>query len=312
MDFFKRIPNIDFMGRRRPFMFVSLVVVLVSFLSFGLRGFSFGLDFTGGAVLEAAFAKPIELASVRSALEKGGFGDAVAQNYGSVREVLIRIPPRAETRSGEIGKAAFAALSKIADNSAELRRTEFVGPQVGKELAEKGGLALLISLFGILIYVALRFEYRFAVGAIVATMHDVIITVGVFSLFQIEFDLNVLAAVLAVIGYSLNDTVVVYDRIRENFRKVRKGTVEEIVNLSVNQTLSRTIMTSVATLMTVVALYFFGGATLQGFSLALIVGIVVGTYSSIYIASAATIWLGISRSDLLIPPKEGAQVDKGP
>jgi preprotein translocase subunit SecF len=235
------------------------------------------------------------------------------QHFGTSRDVMIRLPPTAETESATLGDRVFAALSQSAgEGQVDLRRVEYVGPQVGQELVEKGGLAILYSLIGILIYVAVRFEWRLAVAAIIATIHDVIVTVAVFSLFQIEFDLTVLAAVLAVIGYSLNDTVVIFDRIRENFRKIRKGTVLDIVNRSVNDTMSRTIITSGTTFIVVAALYLFGGQVIHGFALALVVGIGVGTYSSIYVASSAAALMGVSRADLMPTPKEGAEGDARP
>ncbi len=307
MDLFSKVYSFDFMGKRKPFMWLSLALIVVSFASFVLRGFNFGIDFTGGILLEVGYKQPVELAGIRSALTEAGHGNAMVQHYGASRDVLVRLAPKEGVAGARMSEQAFAAMQRASGNTAELRRVEFVGPQVGRELAEDGGLAILYSLIGILIYVGLRFEYRLAIGAIIATMHDVIITVGVFSLLQLDFDLTVLASVLTVIGYSLNDTVVVYDRIRENFRKMRKGTVVEIINQSLNQTLSRTIMTGVTTLMTVGMLYIFGGESMGGFSLALLIGIVVGTYSSIYVASAAIILLGVSKTDMLLPVKEGAE-----
>jgi preprotein translocase subunit SecF len=244
-------------------------------------------------------------------LADNGFGDALAQHFGSSRDVLVRLAPRDDISSADLSNRAFAAIENIS-GKAELRRVEFVGPQVGDELTEQGGLAMLYALIGILIYVALRFEYRFAVGSVIALVHDVLITIGVFSLFQIEFDLPVLAAVLAVIGYSLNDTIVVYDRIRENFRRIRKGTPEKIINISLNQTLSRTLVTSLTTLLVLIALFIFGGEIIHGFAFALIVGVIIGTYSSIYVASSAVLYLGISKADLMEVKKEGAEIDNRP
>jgi preprotein translocase subunit SecF len=234
------------------------------------------------------------------------------QHFGNSRDVLIRLPPVEERSSAELSDRVYNTLSQAAPGQVELRRVEFVGPQVGQELAEDGGLATLYALIGILIYLWLRFEWRFSVGAVIATIHDTIVTVAVFSVFGIEFDLTVLAAVLAVIGYSVNDTVVIFDRIRENFRKVRKGSVVDVVNQSVNETMSRTIITSGTTLMVVLALFLFGGQVIHGFALALIVGILTGTYSSIYVATAATVVLGISRADLMPVRKEGAEQDSLP
>jgi preprotein translocase subunit SecF len=302
--------NIDFMGIRRPAVILSGVVLLLCILAMLIRGFNLGLDFTGGTVLEVGYNNPAELADVRAALEAKGFTGATVQHFGTRSDVLIRLAPEAgEAASAQLSEEVFQALSEAAGGAVELRRVEFVGPQVGEELREQGGLAVLFALIGILVYVALRFEWRFAVGAVVAIVHDVIFTVGMFALFQIQFDLTVLAAVLAVIGYSLNDTIVIFDRIRENFRRMRKGTVIGITNVSINQTLSRTVVTSGTTLLVLIALYIFGGEVLTGFSLALIIGVVVGTYSTIFVATAAVILLGVSRADLLPVPKEGAETD---
>jgi preprotein translocase subunit SecF len=298
--------HFDFMAQRKLWLMVSALMLVVSVLSVAIRGLNFGIDFTGGTVIELGYREPVELHGVRSALETGGLNGAVAQHFGTARDVLVRLPPR-EATSAKLSTQAMDILTRASpQNPPELRRVEYVGPQVGGELVEAGGLSIILVLLGILIYIALRFEYRFAVGAVIATVHDPVLIIGVFSLFQIEFDLTVLAAVLAVIGYSVNDTIVVYDRIRENFRKMRKGTTLEIVNASVNQTLTRSIMTSVTTMLVVVALFFFGGEIIHGFSLALILGIVVGTYSSIYVASAAAVMLGVSRADLMPVKKEGA------
>ncbi len=305
--------HIDFLGKRRLAAIVSGVVMLICLLSILFRGFNFGLDFTGGTVIELGYAQPVEVSEITAALAEEGIEDATVQYFGSNRDILIRIAPQAgELSSAEVSDRVFQLLSAQADTEIELRRVEFVGPQVGEELREQGGLAVLFALIGILVYVALRFEWRFAVGAVAALMHDVLFTIGMFSIFYIPFDLTVLAAVLAVIGYSLNDTIVIFDRIRENFRKMRKGTVMEIGNRSVNQTLSRTIITSGTTLLVLLALYFLGGPAIAGFSLALIVGVLVGTYSTIYIATAAAVWLGISRADLMPPEKEGTLVDDRP
>jgi len=312
MEFF-RLTKIDFMRYRWPALVLSSAVNLAAIVSFVVQGLNFGLDFTGGTLLEVGYKEPVELSTVRSGLESGGFGSATVQHFGTSRDVLIRLPPQeGEADSATISNKAFTALGEASPGQVELRRVEFVGPQVGDELAEDGGLAVLYALIGILVYVALRFEWRFAVGAIIATVHDVIVTVAVFSLFQIEFDLTVLAAVLAVIGYSLNDTIVIYDRIRENFRKIRKGSVLDIVNLSVNETMSRTIITSGTTFLVVLALFLFGGQIIHGFALALLVGIGTGTYSSIYVASSAAAMLGISRADLTPVKKETGGVDSMP
>lgn len=305
MELFKQT-NIDFMRIRMPALVLSTLVNLIGIASLLLQGLNLGLDFTGGTVIEVGYKAPVELSDVRASLAEGGFAGPTVQHFGTSRDVMIRLPPSGDADSATLGDRAFAALAKGAGaGEVDLRRVEYVGPQVGHELVEKGGLAILYSLIGILIYVAVRFEWRLAVAAIIATVHDVIVTLAVFSLFQIEFDLTVLAAVLAVIGYSLNDTVVIFDRIRENFRKIRKGTVLDIVNRAVNDTMSRTIITSGTTLFVVLALFLFGGQVIHGFALALVVGIGVGTYSSIYVASSAAVLMGISRADLMPTPKEG-------
>ena len=299
--------NIDFLRWRKLAMIWSVTVLLIALGSLLIRGLNLGLDFTGGTVIEVNYPNPADLPQLRQTLSKAGFGDAQAQHFGASRSVLIRIPPRTQTNAATLSNDVLHTLqSGEGGAGVTLVRAEFVGPQVGQELVEQGGLAALGALMGILVYVMFRFEWRLAVGTIAATVHDVVFTIGWFSLFQIEFDLTVLAAVLAVIGYSVNDTVVVLDRIRENFRKRRKGSAQEIMNLSINETLSRTIMTSFVTLLSVIVLYFFGGVVMHGFSVAMIVGIMVGTYSSIYIASASALYLGLSREDLLPQAKETA------
>ena len=304
--------NINFMSKRKLAMVFSIVLLLISIGSVLTWGLSLGIDFTGGTLVEVGYAEPVELAKVREVLGAGGFEDAMVQHFGTSRDVLIRLAPQSELKSAELSDRAFTALKNAEGGEATLRRVEFVGPQVGDELTEDGGLAMLYALIGILVYVALRFEYRFAVGSVIALIHDVLITIGIFSLFQVEFDLTVLAAVLAVIGYSLNDTIVVYDRIRENFRKMRKGGTQEIINRSLNQTLSRTLKTSLTTLLVLVSLFVFGGEIIHGFAFALIIGVVVGTYSSIYVASTSVLVLGISKQDLMPVTKEGAEVDAEP
>ncbi len=308
--------NIDFMGKRHIAAVLSGVVLALFLGSMLFRGFELGLDFTGGTVIELGYAEPVEIVDVTGTLTENGFPDAIVQYFGTRTDILIRLPAVAEgeTTSAQQSDEVLRVLSAAAAGEVELRRVEFVGPQVGEELREQGGLAVLFALIGILIYVAFRFEWRFALGAVAALVHDVIFTLGIFSVFLIEFDLTVLAAVLAVIGYSLNDTIVIFDRIRENFRKMRKGSVIEICNRSINQTLSRTIITSGTTLLVLLALYFLGGAAIEGFSLALIIGVLVGTYSTIYIATAIAVWLGVSRADLLPTPavKEGEVVDDRP
>ncbi|MCC7410204.1 MAG: protein translocase subunit SecF [Gammaproteobacteria bacterium] len=306
MEFF-RATSIDFLGRRRYAYAFTILLTLGTAVCLASKGLNFGIDFTGGTLIELGYERDVALDKVRGELAAAGFKDALVQNFGSPRDVLVRLAPQAEESSAAISNRVLEALP-----GAQMRRVEFVGPQIGDELAEQGGLAMLYALIGILIYVAIRFEWRFAVGAVIATIHDAVIVFGALSLTQLTFDLTALAAVLAVIGYSLNDTIVVFDRIRENFRKMRKGTPEEVANASINQTLSRTIMTSVATLLVVVALFVYGGEVLRPFSAALIVGILIGTFSSIYVASALTIALGISRGDMLPVAREGAPADQRP
>ncbi len=304
--------NIDFMGQRKLAMLFSGVLIVIALASLLLRGLSFGIDFTGGTLIEVGYEQPVELDAVRKVLAENGFEDAQVQQFGTPRDLLIRLAPREGVKSSELSDKVFAALKQAAEGKLELRRVEFVGPQVGDELTEDGALAVLVALMAILMYVAVRFEWRFAVGSVAALVHDVIITLGFFSVTQLEFDLTVLAAVLAVIGYSLNDTIVVFDRIRENFRKIRKGDSEQIINISLNQTLSRTLITSLTTLIVLLALFFLGGEIIHNFSLALILGIVVGTYSSIYVASTTALALGVSKADLMPVQKEGARLDDMP
>ena len=309
-DLFSRLPQLDFLGRRRAALFLSAGLLAVSILSLVVRGLNFGIDFTGGTLIEVGYSEPAQLDPIRDALEGAGFGEAAVQHFGTARDVLVRLASREELSRAELSSQVLRMLQE--GETVTLRRVEFVGPQVGDELTEDGGLAMLIALFGILVYVWLRFEYRFALGAIAALVHDVLITLGFFSVLGLEFDLTVLAAVLAVIGYSLNDTIVVFDRVRENFRRVRRGSTEEVMNRSLNQTLSRTLMTSFTTLLVLVALFTLGGELIRGFATALIVGVVIGTYSSIYVASVAALALGVSRSDLLPVKKEGVDDLAGP
>lgn len=304
--------KIAFMGMRKQAMIFSIAAMLVSLGALIVNGLNLGIDFTGGTLVEVGYKEAVNVDTVRKNLAGGGFDNATVQNFGSDKDILIRLAPEAVAEAGaKLSDRIFQTLSKDGVE-VDLRRVEFVGPQVGDELTEDGGLAVLYSLIAILVYVALRFEYRFAVGSVIALMHDVIFTLGVFALFQFEFDLSVLAAILAVIGYSLNDTIVVYDRIRENFRKMRKGSPESIIDRSLNQTLSRTLMTSVTTLLVLLSLFIFGGEVIHGFSLALIIGVVIGTYSSIYVASTSVLMLGISKEDLMPVQKEGAEFDNRP
>lgn len=303
---------INYMSQRWTALACSGVIITIILISLAVQGLNYGLDFTGGTVLEIGYQDPVDTADISKTLEASGVSGVMVQYFGSNRDVLLRIPPTGETNNAALSQRIFATLSAAVGGKAELRRVEFVGPQVGEELTEQGGLAVLYSVIGILVYVALRFEWRFSVGAVAATLHDAIICLGVFSLFQLEFDLNVLASILTVIGYSLNDTIVIFDRVRENFRKVRKGAPIEIMNQSVNETMSRTIITAGTVFLVVVALYFFGGETLRGFSLVMIVGVISGTFSTIYIASNVAILLGVSRHDLMPTPKEGPAVDSRP
>ena len=313
MEIFKKLTHIDFLGKRKLAFAFSAILIIIALGSLITRGLNFGLDFTGGTLIEVSYPSSVELDSVRKALDGAGFEDAVVQHFGTSKEVLVRIAPREGLSTAQIGDKVIAALRKGRANGGqdvEMRRQEFVGPQVGDELKEDGGIAMLVALACILVYVTLRFEYRLSVGSVAALVHDTIITIGVFSVFQLEFDLTVLAAILAVIGYSLNDTIVVFDRIRENFRRMRKGGPIEVINASINQTLSRTIMTSGTTLLVVIALYVWGGELIHGFATALIVGIVIGTYSSIYVASALALAMGLNKADLMPVKKEGAELDR--
>jgi len=311
MQIIKRGQVIRFMSRRRLAMGISIALMLIAAASIVARGLSLGIDFTGGTLIEVGYTEPADLESVRQALTTAGYGDASVQQFGTSRDVLIRLGlTEGEADSARLSNVVFAALSEAVDGEVELRRVEFVGPQVGDELTEDGALAVLVALMAILIYVAMRFEWRFAVGSVIALVHDVTIVVGMFALLQIEFDLPVLAAVLAVIGYSLNDTIVVFDRIRENFRKMRKGTPVEIIDRSLTETLSRTLVTSMTTALVLLALFFLGGEIIHGFAFALLVGVLIGTYSSIYVASTSVLVLGVSKADLMPIKKEGVVDDR--
>lgn len=302
--------HFDFMGRRYLALVLSAILIILSLGSLIVQGLTLGLDFTGGTLVEVGYPAQVELTEVRTLLVRNGFESAAVQHFGTTREILIRLPPDPKLSTAALSDKVLTILRSEPGAEPQLRRVEFVGPQVGEDLVEKGGLAMLFSLIGILIYVAWRFEYRFAAGAVIALIHDALITLGFFSLTRLEFDLSVLAAVLAIIGYSINDTVVVFDRIRENFRRMRRGDPLEIINVSINQTLSRTILTSGTTLLVVFALTLLGGEIIHNFSLALIVGIVVGTYSSIYVASALLVLLKVKREDLLLPEKEAIDAER--
>ena len=304
--------KIDFLSKRKIAFVFSVLLIIVSIASLVTSGLKKGIDFTGGTLVELSFAEPVELEDLRGLLSQEGFNGAVVQHFGSSKEVLIRLLPNDALNTAALSNKVLTAVNNGFAQQGELRRAEFVGPQVGEELQEDGGLALLYALICILIYVAIRFEYRFALGSVAALAHDVIITLGFFSVFQFEFDLTVLAALLAVIGYSLNDTIVVFDRVRENFRTIRKGSPVEVVNISLNQTLTRTIMTSMTTLLVLIALFVLGGEIIHDFALALIVGVLVGTYSSIYVASPITLALGITKADLIVVKVDQDELDKIP
>lgn len=298
-------PIIKFMAWRRPAMLMSAVLTILAVVAIVFKGLVLGLDFSGGTQIELHFPKAVETEVVRARLSAAGFVSPVAAHFGSESDLLIRLREGGD----DLATRVIAAIGSDAGGTPELRRMEFVGPQVGAELRDQGGIAVLVALLGILIYVAVRFQYKFALGAALAVTHDVIITVGFFALFGYEFDLTVLAAVLTVIGYSINDTIVVFDRVRENFRLVRKGSPEEVMNLSMTQTLERTLLTSGATLLVVLALFFVGGEVLHNFAIALMVGIGFGTYSSIYVASVLALELGVRREDLLLPVKDSQEFD---
>ena len=305
MDDFK----IDFMGRRKIAATISLILVLLSLGSLAVNQVEWGLDFTGGTLVEVYYDNPVSPESIRVELDNAGYDGHVVQYFGSDRDILVRVPPQKELDDREnarLGDRILASLKQATDDTVTLRRSEFVGPAVGEELTNQGGLGLLTALAVVLVYVAFRFQLKFAIGAVVALFHDVVITLGIFSIARWNFDLTVLAALLAVIGYSLNDTIVVSDRIRENFRKVRRSTPVEIINTSLNQTLGRTLITSLTTLIVLFSLFFLGGELIRGFAIGLIIGVAVGTYSSIYIAANVLLAMNITSEDLAIPIKEGA------
>ncbi|HBW08589.1 MAG TPA: protein translocase subunit SecF [Pseudomonas sp.] len=299
---------INFMGVRHVAFALTVVLTVASLASLAVKGLNFGLDFTGGTLIELGYERPVELQQVRGQLEQSGFGDAVVQSFGATTDVLVRMPGD-DPQLGE--RIADALRGADGANSVSVKRVEFVGPAVGEELRDQGGLGMLLALGGILVYVAFRFQWKFGLGAVLSLFHDVIVVLGVFSFFQISFDLTVLAAVLAVIGYSLNDTIVIFDRIRENFRMLRKAELLENINISTTQTLLRTMATSVSTLLAVGALMVFGGENLWGFSLALLIGVGAGTYSSVYVAGMLLVWLKLTRDDL-IPPVVEEEADERP
>ena len=301
--------NIDFMGKRHIMTAISIAAVLFSVFCMATKGFNFGLDFTGGTLIEVRYQENAELEKIRAQLAQAGYNHASVVSFGTATDVLVRLQ---QDNDPHLGDKIMETLRQDGVQ-VEKRRVDYVGPQVGSDLRDQGGIAMLVSLLVMMVYVSLRFQTKFSVGAIVATLHDVVITLGFFSFFQWDFDLNALAAVLTVLGYSLNDTIVIGDRIRENFRKVRKGSPLEIINASLNETLGRTIITSGVTLLSVLGLYFYGGELLRGFSLALIIGIVVGTYSSIYVAANTLVILKLTKEDMVLPEREkgGGVYDDG-
>lgn len=298
----------NFMGLRKIATVLSAVLLLTSIGSLAVNGLKLGLDFTGGSLVEVGYEQPADLNHIRGQLESAGYNDAVVQTFGSPTDILIRL---GQDHDPKLGDKVVAALQDGEAQELTLRRNEFVGAQVGEELREQGGMGMLLALFMIMVYVAFRFQFKFSVGAVSALAHDVLIVLGFFSLLQLDFDLTVLAAILAVIGYSLNDTIVVADRIRENFRKVRKGTSTEIMNISLSQTLGRTLVTSLTTMLVLVALAVFGGEMIHGFAIALLVGVVIGTYSSIYVAANVLLMMNICKEDLM-PPEKEEEVDERP
>ncbi|HGJ5856729.1 protein translocase subunit SecF [Arsenophonus nasoniae] len=299
---------IDFMRWDYLAFGISIALFILSITVISLKGFNWGLDFTGGTVIEINLSQPADLDKIRASLANNGYREPLIQNFGSSRDIMIRLPPTEGVAGQEIGKSIISVINKDVDEQATIKRIEFVGPSVGSELAQTGAMALLAALICILIYVGFRFEWRLAAGAVISLAHDVVITLGIVSLFQIEVDMTIVASLMSVIGYSLNDSIVVSDRIRENFRKIRRGTSYEIVNVSLTQTLSRTLITSGTSLLVVLMLYLFGGSILKGFSLVMLIGVTIGTVSSIYVASALALKMGMKREHL-IPPKvekEGA------
>ena len=302
-EVFKVRRTLPFMAAGKPWFALSVIAVMLSIAALAFRGLNLGIDFTGGTVIEVMYPEPISADVVRQKLAAIDLGDATVQNFGTARDVLIRVPVKPEVTSAKLSETVLAALRER-EPKVEMKRVEFVGPQVGDELLFDGLLALVVVTLGIMGYLAVRFEWKFSVGAIVATFHDVIIIFGLFAAFQWNFDLTALAAVLAILGYSVNDTVVVFDRIRENFRRMRRGTVPEIIDDAITVTLSRTILTTGSALLMVFSILFFGGDVLYYFALALAIGMVVGCYSTIFVASTVTMWLGLSREDFIKPEKK--------
>lgn len=300
--------TINFMGVRNVAFAITVLLTILALFSWFHKGLNFGLDFTGGTLIELTYERPADLGKVREELVAAGYQQAVVQNFGATTDLLVRMPGEDPTLGNQV---ADALRKSDSENPATVKRVEYVGPQVGAELRDQGGIGMLMALGGVLIYLAFRFQWKFAVGAIVSLIHDVVVTVGILSFFQVTFDLTVLAAVLAIIGYSLNDTIVVFDRVRENFRVLRKASLIENINVSTTQTLLRTMATSISTLLAIAALLFFGGDNLFGFSIALFVGVLAGTYSSVYIANVVLIWLNLSSEDLM-PTVTADKVDERP
>jgi len=305
---------IAFMSWRKIALVISALFLVASIASLATRGIVFGLDFTGGTQVEVGYSEAPQLEELRASLETAGFRNAVAVHFGSETDILVRLQNDEKLqgmKQDEVGTRVLEALRGDSESTISLRRIEFVGPQVGEELREQGGLALIIALLVVMVYIAMRFQFKFSVGAVAALAHDVVITLGFFSIFGWDFDLTVLAALLAVIGYSLNDTIVVADRIRENFRMLRKQASESVINISLTQTLGRTLVTSLTTILVLATLFFIGGELINGFAKALLIGVVVGTYSSIYVASNVLLMMNISKEDLMVPEKEGVAFDDG-
>ncbi len=311
MEIFRIKHDIPFMHYAGITAVISALTFVAAIIALVFYGLNFSVDFTGGTVMELSYPQSVETATLRGTLAQNGFKDASVQKFGSAHDLLVQLPLKPGVSSAQISEKVMEVL-RAQDKTVELRRVEFVGPQVGTELVNDGGLALLLVSFGIMAYLAVRFEWRFSVGAIVATFHDVVIILGCFAFFHWEFSLSVLAAVLAILGYSVNDTVVVFDRIRENFRTMRVGTVPEIIDNAITRTLSRTIITHVTTQLMVFSMLFFGGHTLFYFALALTLGIIIGTYSSVLVASPIVMWLGVSKQNLIPVKKEGAELDAMP
>ena len=300
--------TIKFLSIRKFTTIMSIVLILASTFSLMSKGLNLGIDFTGGIQIEISFENAPNIENVRSNLGSGGYDDAIVQNSGSSQDLMVRIPPRDGITNKKVGEDVIGML-QASDNSVTLKSSEYISAQVGEELTEQGGLAMIFALIMIMIYIVFRFQWKFSIGAVLALIHDVMITLGIFSFFQLTFDLSVLAAILAVVGYSLNDTIVIYDRIRENFRSMRTAETLSILNSAITQTIKRTIITSSTTLLVLLSLFVFGGSSLEGFSIALIVGVLIGTYSSIFVASTSIFYLDISTTDLI--PVKREEVDDG-